>query len=366
MKVLAIHQGNELYGSDRSFALSVNSFLSADNIKVDVFLPSPGKIQSIIDSNVNSYGFDNSGILRKYSLKKAPIQSLSGLFLSFFRYVCLFRKYDFVYINTIVCLSAILATYLHRRKKIFIHVREIPQGRVGKIFRFFLKYSGAHLIFNSRATKQNFELPGDVLHNAYEPDFDSPHPANNKNLSDFKTKKLLLIGRVNDWKGQDFFLESLREFDLAADIEVDILGDVFKDQHHLMVNLESIADSISTKVNFHGFQSEPSQYFYNSQFTVVPSLRPEPFGRVAIESLYHGRPVLAANHGGLSEIVEDGVTGFLFEPGDSDSLRTCLSRLLSLSDKEYLAMCGKCSEVFDQKYSRDVYQRNLLNLMELR
>jgi len=52
----------------------------------------------------------------------------------------------------------------------------------------------------------------------------------------------------------------------------------------------------------------------------VPSLWEEPFGMIAAEAQMHGVAVIASRSGGLSEIVEDGVTGHLVPPGDADAL----------------------------------------------
>jgi glycosyltransferase involved in cell wall biosynthesis len=65
---------------------------------------------------------------------------------------------------------------------------------------------------------------------------------------------------------------------------------------------------------------------------VVPSLWEEPFGMVAVEAMAVGRPVVAARGGGLSAIIDDGVTGLLFEPGDAQALTESLGRLLDSSD----------------------------------
>jgi glycosyltransferase involved in cell wall biosynthesis len=48
----------------------------------------------------------------------------------------------------------------------------------------------------------------------------------------------------------------------------------------------------------------------------VPSKLPEPLGRVAIEAMSFGRPVIASEIGGLPEVVKDQVTGWLIPPGD--------------------------------------------------
>ena len=61
---------------------------------------------------------------------------------------------------------------------------------------------------------------------------------------------------------------------------------------------------------------------------VVPSLWPEPFGIVALEGMACGRPVIATRVGGLQEIVVDGETGFLVQPGNVEEFADRLERLL--------------------------------------
>lgn len=55
---------------------------------------------------------------------------------------------------------------------------------------------------------------------------------------------------------------------------------------------------------------------------------PESFGRVCVEAMAAGRPVVAYDHGGVSELVDDGATGFLCPPGDSDSVERAILKLL--------------------------------------
>jgi glycosyltransferase involved in cell wall biosynthesis len=55
---------------------------------------------------------------------------------------------------------------------------------------------------------------------------------------------------------------------------------------------------------------------------------PESFGRVCVEAMAAGRPVVAYDHGGVSELVDDGRTGFLCPPGDSDSVAQAILKFL--------------------------------------
>ena len=62
---------------------------------------------------------------------------------------------------------------------------------------------------------------------------------------------------------------------------------------------------------------------------VVPSIWPEPFGQVAIEAMMCGKPIVASAVGGLADLVHDGESGLLVEPGDANALREALRVLLS-------------------------------------
>ena len=65
---------------------------------------------------------------------------------------------------------------------------------------------------------------------------------------------------------------------------------------------------------------------------VIPSICEETFSLVTREALQADLPVIAARRGALSEVVQDGRNGLLFEPGNADDLRRCLRRLLDEPD----------------------------------
>ena len=76
---------------------------------------------------------------------------------------------------------------------------------------------------------------------------------------------------------------------------------------------------------------------------VLPS-RSEGMGRVVVEALLRGRPVVASRVGGIPDLVEDGANGLLFEPGDHAGFAEALVRMLSRRDEaERLAAAARPS-----------------------
>jgi len=133
-----------------------------------------------------------------------------------------------------------------------------------------------------------------------------------------------MIGRFNSWKGQQVLLRAVAQFppELRARLRVRLVGSVFGDQAHFADELVRIVaeHGLSETVEMCPFVPDPSPHYSWASIVVVPSILPEPFGLVAIEAMAAGRSVIAANHGGLSEIVVDRVTGTLVVPGSVESL----------------------------------------------
>lgn len=91
----------------------------------------------------------------------------------------------------------------------------------------------------------------------------------------------------------------------------------------------------------------------------------EPFGMVVLEALAAGRPVVASDTGGPSEILEDGKSGLLFRTGDPDALAAALFRVLddpALARSLVEAGRSRVRDAFDRsRYAREmqeVYERH--------
>jgi glycosyltransferase involved in cell wall biosynthesis len=91
-------------------------------------------------------------------------------------------------------------------------------------------------------------------------------------------------------------------------------------------------DGIADRPGVHVLGSWPHdlaiEALRRSLFSIAPSIWPEPFGLVALEAAAAGKPVIASDIGGLTDIVADGETGILVEPRDRDALRGAIGRLI--------------------------------------
>ncbi len=102
-------------------------------------------------------------------------------------------------------------------------------------------------------------------------------------------------------------------------------------------------------------------FYRSARFTVVPSTWFENFPLVVAEPMSHGVPVITSKIGGLPEIVEDGVTGLLSEPGNAEDLAVKMRRLWDSPE-----LCRRMGQAGREKaireYSPDRYYERLMAL----
>ena len=128
------------------------------------------------------------------------------------------------------------------------------------------------------------------------------------------------VGRLVPEKGFDVLIHAMVEL---ADAELVLMGD-----GPARAELEDLARRLGVRdrITFTGWVEPPWAVRQRCDVLAVPS-RVEGFGLVAVEGLLAGIPVVASRVGGLPEVIEDGVTGLLVEPGDSGSLARALGVL---------------------------------------
>lgn len=360
--ILCLHQSAELYGSDRSFFSAVSGLVSAGYVP-QVVLPFTGPLAKLFHTEAISTQFYPYGILRKNGLKK-PFSYTLELIRSFFFYLILFGKFRCIYINTVVMLAPLVAAIFYRfsSKSIVCHVREIPGKWLLRFFKILFRLSNVKLIYNSNATRDAFGLSGTVIYNGVsEPESGSPSTRDDKS-------HLLLIGRINTWKGQLLLLQALAGLprEILSQIVVKIVGSPFTGYEYLLEDIRSFIaqNQLAACVTLHDFVADPADMYRWADYVLVPSIKPEPFGRVAIEAFSYAKPVIAAGHGGLPEIVTDSLNGRLFPPSDVHALSNILLALPSVMSDEYKKLSAAAYQTYQNHFSEHAYKNSIISYFD--
>ena len=96
---------------------------------------------------------------------------------------------------------------------------------------------------------------------------------------------------------------------------------------------------------------------------VHSSVYPEPFGRVIVEGMLAGRPVIAARAGGAPEIVSEGVTGWLVPPDDPAALAGAIARVIDDPSRAE-AVAARGAAHARANFSRDAMLRGVAGAIE--
>ena len=143
--------------------------------------------------------------------------------------------------------------------------------------------------------------------------------------------RVLLPGRLTEWKGQRILVEAARRLHdggTAQPLRVALVGDAQGREAYREALSAMIEEAdLSRIVTLAGHVDDMPAAYAWSDVVVSASTRPEAFGRVAVEAMATGRPVVATNHGGSAETVVDGETGRLVPPGDADALAEAIGAL---------------------------------------
>jgi len=249
------------------------------------------------------------------------------------------RGVSLVHSNTSVVLGG-GAIARRARAPHLVHVREIYAGAGGAagsalwpLMRRRLRRADA-LACISRAVARQFgpTAPVTLLYDGLPavPAADGRGPARAALGIDTDRFATALIGRVSDWKGQDVLVRALAQPPLVAIGAIGLIaGDAFpgEEGHERRLGEEIGRLGLTGRARALGFREDLGAVLGAADALVVPSTRPEPLGLVALEGAATGLPVVAAAHGGLTEVVRPGRTGLLVAPGDPTALARALRAL---------------------------------------
>jgi glycosyltransferase involved in cell wall biosynthesis len=247
------------------------------------------------------------------------------------------ERADIVHTNSLYCMYGPWAAQVARRPHI-LHVREIPEVRLP--FAASLRLSDQVVAMSvAVASHLNLSRAAEVVFDgvdveAFNPKVDGS--AVRTELGVPKTAPLVgFVARLDPWKGADIFIRTAAAVSLQRpDAHFAIIGGELPGHEDHAGALMRLTDDLGLgdRVHFAGWRYPPEAMpavMTGIDVLVHTAVRPEPFGLVFLEAMAAARPVVAADAGGVPEVVDRGVTGLLTAPGDWEAAAAAVLSLLN-------------------------------------
>jgi glycosyltransferase involved in cell wall biosynthesis len=257
--------------------------------------------------------------------------------------------------------SCLLATKITRRKFVTtFHGTYSFSNLIKKFYnsimvRSDLIIAGSNFIFshikNNYSKYLNLKKKFLVIFRGINIDYYDPtttlESEENKLITKWNIKKdkviILMPGRLTSWKGQEVFIEALnlinKELGHEAFYAVILGSDQGRDVYKKKIKRLAEQHRLLNQLKFVEHCDNMPLAYKICDLVVSASIKPEAFGRVAIEAQSMEKPIIASNIGGSNETIIDNITGFLFEKGSAESLSKKIIEVMKL-DKATLKSMG--------------------------
>jgi glycosyltransferase involved in cell wall biosynthesis len=207
--------------------------------------------------------------------------------------------------------------------------------------RFSYEYLCTHIIATAGAIKNNLISIGvtekkvtiigeGVDLSEYTPDNNSDYLKKEFNIQD-DDHIVVNIGMIREDKGQEFYLESAKKvLDKNNNVKFFLIGESTSNTLLEDKLKKQIVDyGLSDKFFMTGYRNDVPAFIHLSDLIVIASIAVEAQSRIVPQAFATKRAVVSTNIGGLTELVEDGITGLVVPPKDSLSMSDSILRILS-------------------------------------
>ncbi|ROQ40922.1 glycosyl transferase family 1 [Frondihabitans sp. PhB188] len=347
-RILVVHSSDEMYGSDRIVLEVVAELVASDSNDVTVWLPTdvePGPLGPMLrdlGARVERHPLPilrrlkitPGGFLRLARDAVRTLARLSG------------RRFDLVYLATSACLPVAPLARLTGVRKVVGHLQE-PWGPKDRVGLRPLAGACTALVAVSRSVLGASGLAEDpravVVHNGV------PHRSRELPAAppEHRRPHYVIASRWNPHKGHGTLLRAWEKAGCPGELVV--LGAV--PAVGIGVDVKAlVAQHVSRPetVVVVGEVADATPYLQAADAVVLPTDTLEGFGLVTVEAFSEGRAVIASRSGGPEEVIDDGVTGWLFDCTDVDAL----AELFSTLDVATLRAAGqRAQEVYAAEYT---------------
>ena len=368
--VLFAHAGAELYGADR-ILLELAAGLKARDYSLQVVLPGPGPLHAELARAGVATRQRNLGVLRRryftpLGLANRLCRVVGAAF--FMRRLIREQGLSIVHSNTTAVLAGALAARLAGVPHVW-HVHEITT-RPRWFARLMAQCVGRlsqRAVFVSAATRDHLcalsprvRSKAVVIHNGIDTAraLDGQRGVLRRECGWMESHCIVgMVGRINWWKGQGVLLDcAARLLPADANLRFLMVGGTFDGDNRVRdALLAAVAQQgLGGRVVLQDFREDVGNVLADIDIFVLPSTEPDPFPTVVLEAMAAGKPVVAFGHGGVCEMVEDGVSGILCRPGSTDAMAGAIARLAAAPGlRAQMGRVGR--DRLQRLFTRDVF-----------
>lgn len=165
-------------------------------------------------------------------------------------------------------------------------------------------------------------------------------------------KIIMLPARFTEWKGHEFLIQALSE--AKSNFYCILVGsDHGHKKFRKKIENKIVKSGLEGRVKIVGICKDMPAAYAISNLVICSSVKPEAFGRVAIEAQAISKIIIATKIGGALETIIDAVTGFLIEPWNVKQLAESIDNVLGLSHEESEKICLAAKKHVEENFSNE-------------
>jgi glycosyltransferase involved in cell wall biosynthesis len=308
--ILFLHSSSDLYGASRIFLQIVENTIRQGDRAVVVLSDEGPLADKIREVGADLHIFKLGILRRRYMSPWGVCNRLYYLFKAFQKLYSIIQSenIDLVYSNGTSVLIGALTCSRTKTPHIW-HIHEImtPPWPIRQLQVTLMDQVSTIQIAVSKAAEEHWkslvEKPSKIiqLYNGV----DIAHYASVK--SPHGKLCIGMIGRVNNWKGQPYFLEIAKE--LGTSFTYVMAGDPYPGYEYLVAKNETYRKKLNVEVHNLGYVADNRDFFNQINVMLLPSILPDPLPTVILEAMAAGKPVIATLQGGALDMVKEGETG---------------------------------------------------------
>ena len=378
-----LHSTSDLYGASKIFLQTAGIF-KEEGANVYAFLSQKGPLSNALENIGVEVHILRLGILRRKYINISGILNRAYFTLNAAMKLSRFIKatsIDLVFNNAASVFAGVIAARWTNRKHVW-HIHEIiqrPKPFASLLAGLMANKSDLNIYvsnstynhwtgLNNNIEKRNKAV---VIKNGIkiiQKEIDalavSSQPKWNIPINE-ETIVIGMIGRINHWKGQLYFIEIAHEIlKKNKNTHFIMAGDPFPGYEYIQDEMKEKINAlqISSYITDIGFQANTHDFYQSIDLLIVPSILPDPLPTVVLEAMAYKKPVAGTAHGGIVEMIIHEETGIHIPVHDA---KTAAEKISAILNKQKLRFMGeKGSEYLKQEFSPERYKSLILSSIE--